>query len=244
MKFFSDAVVIFQIQSLKVRAWLPAYLLTVVGFPIGTLYFAKALVPPGAAEASGTQLITGALVFGLGMAGVNMLAQGMLNERFNSMLKLVVTSPVHPMSYVLGVVAFAVVQGLAAGAVLLSFAPVTGTDVHLSLWLLPVLVLAALSTAGMSVIIATRAPGLEAGSMLANVFGILIVLLSPIYYPMERLPEGMQWVARLSPFTHAGEAVNRILSGEGGFLPSALALMAITVVTTTVGIAGLRWQEE
>lgn len=244
MKFFSDAVVIFQIQALKVRAWLPAYLLTVVGFPIGTLYFAKALVPPGAAEAAGTQLITGALVFGLGMAGVNMLAQGMLNERFNSMLKLVVTSPVHPMSYVLGVVAFAVVQGLAAGAVLLSFAPVTGTDVHLSLWLLPVLVLAALSTAGMSVIIATRAPGLEAGSMLANVFGILIVLLSPIYYPMERLPEGMQWVARLSPFTHAGEAVNRILSGEGGFLPSALALMAITVVTTTVGIAGLRWQEE
>jgi ABC-type multidrug transport system permease subunit len=107
-----------------------------------------------------------------------------------------------------------------------------------------VLVLTALSTAGMSVIIATRAPGLEAGSMLSNVFGILIVLLSPIYYPVERLPEWLQWLARLSPFTHAGEAVNRILSGEGGFMPSAAALLVITVVTATVGIAGLRWQED
>lgn len=244
MKFLSDAAVIFQIQALKVRAWFAAYVLVVIAFPIGTLYFAKALVPPGAADETGTQLITGALVFGLGMAGVNMLAQGMLNERFTSMLKLIVTSPVHPMSYVLGVVAFAVAQGLGAGAVLLCFAPITGTDVHLSLWLLPVLVLAALSTAGISVIIATRAPGMEAGNMLANVFGILIVLLSPIYYPMERLPEGLQWLARLSPFTHAGEAVNRILSDEGGFLPSALALLAITVVTGTIGIAGLRWREE
>lgn len=79
--------------------------------------------------------------------------------------------------------------------------------------------------------------------MLANTAGILLTLLSPVYYPIERLPEWLRWVARLSPYTHAGQAVNAILSGHGGFAGEALLLFAITVVGVVGGVAGLRWRE-
>jgi len=138
-KFTSDALVIFEIETLKARAWWPFYLMTIVGFPIGTLYFAKWLIPPGAEDLVGTRLMTGSLVFALGLMTVNNLSQIMLWERFNSTLKLVITSPVHPLSYALGIVAFALMQGMFTAVAVLSFSPIVGIDIDLSWWLIPVL---------------------------------------------------------------------------------------------------------
>jgi len=242
-KFFADALVIFEIQALKIRAWGWLYVFTLVIVPIGTLLFAKALIPPGMSDQVGTRLMAGSLVFGIGIMTVNNLAQLMAMERFMNMMKLVITSPVHPLSYALGVVAFALVQGLATAAIILCFAPPLGIHVHLSLWLIPVLVLTSLSMTGMGIIIATWSPTAESSNMLANTLGIMVTLLSPVYYPIERLPQWLRWVARMSPYTHAGQAVNAILSGRGGFGQESLLLLAITAVGLTVGIRGLRWRE-
>ena len=182
-KFMSDALVIFEIESLKARAWWPFYLLSVVMFPIGTLYFAKWLIPPGAADLVGTRLMTGSLVFALGLMTVNNLAQVMLWERFNFTLKLVITSPVHPLSYALGIVAFSLVQGMITAAVVLSFAPVVNIDIHLDWWLIPVLLLTSLSLTGLGVVIATWSPSQEMGNVLANTVGIMVTIVSPVYFP-------------------------------------------------------------
>lgn len=243
-KFLSDALVVFEIEILKVRARAAGYVLAIVVAPLGFLLFAKALTPPGMDEVVGTRLITGSLVFGIGMMTVNNLAQSMLWERFNSMLKLVITSPVHPLAYALGAVAFSVVQGMVTAAVVLGFAPLVGISIHLDWWLAPVLLLTALSTTGMGVILATWSPNLEVGGMLANTFGILLTLLSPVYYPIDRLPQWLRWSARLSPYTHAGEAVQRILSGRNDFALEAFLLLAITAAGLSIGVAGLRWQEK
>jgi ABC-type multidrug transport system permease subunit len=79
--------------------------------------------------------------------------------------------------------------------------------------------------------------------MMANTLGILVVILSPVYYPIERLPGWLQWLVRFSPYTHAGEAMNRVLSGQGGFEREMLILAGITVVGLVIGILGLRWRE-
>jgi ABC-type multidrug transport system permease subunit len=242
-KFMSDALVIFEIESLKARAWWPFYLLSVVMFPIGTLYFAKWLIPPGAGDLVGTRLMTGSLVFALGMMTVNNLAQVMLWERFNSTLKLVITSPVHPLSYALGIIAFSLVQGMITAAVVLSFAPVVNIDIHLDWWLIPVLLLTSLSLTGLGVVIATWSPSQEMGNVLANTVGIMVTIVSPVYFPIERMPVWLRWVVRFSPYTHAGEAVDRILSGRGGFGMETFYLAAITAVGLAVGMTGLRWRE-
>ena len=240
-KAMTDATLIAWMETLKVRAAPAMYVIAIVFFPLGTLLFAKAMTPPGFDV--GVRLVTGSLVFGLGLASVNLLAQLIMFERFNNEMKLVVVSPVHPLSYVGGVLVYSVGQALVTSAVVLSFAPLFGIDITLSFWLPPLLLLTALSMTGMAVVIATWSPSMEAGNMMANTLGILIVILSPIYYPIERLPEWLRWVARFSPYTHAGEAINRVLSGQGGFGQEMLILAGITFVGLTIGVLGLRWRE-
>lgn len=240
-KAVTDAALIVQLQALKVRAWPAGYFLSIVIGPLGFLLFAKALTPPGFDV--GVRLVTGSMVFGLGLMTVNNLAQFILFERFNNEMKLVVVSPVHPLSYAAGVLTYSVLQSLATAAVILSFAPIFGIDITLSFWLVPLLLLTAVSMTGMGVVIGTWAPSAELGNMLANTFGILVIILSPVYYPIDRLSEWLQWLARLSPYTHAGEAINRVLSGQGGFGQEALVLAGITVVGLAIGVLGLRWRE-
>ena len=242
-KFASDALVIFEIEVLKARAWWPFYLMSVVMFPIGMLYFAKWLIPAGAEDLIGTRLMTGSLVFALGLMTVNNLAQVMLNERFNNTLKLVITSPVHPLSYAAGVVAFSLLLGMFTGAAVLSFAPVVGIDIHLSWWLVPVLALTSLSLTGIGLIIATWVPSAEVGNVMANMAGIMVTMLSPVYFPIERLPHWLRWVVRFTPYTHAGAAVDGILSGRGGYGHEVVYLALITAVGLAVGVMGLRWRE-
>jgi ABC-2 type transport system permease protein len=240
-KALTDTWVVFQIEALKFRVWLPFYLFSIFVAPVGLLLFAKALTPPGFDV--GTRLMTGSLVFGLGIMTVNNMAQIMAQERFTFQLKLVVASPVHRLSYAGGVVAYSVMQAAVTAVVVMGFAPIFGIDIHLSPWLVPLILLTTFSMTGIAVTIATWSPAWEVGNILANVMGLLVTLLSPVYYPIERLPEWLRWVARFSPYTHAGEAINRVLSGQGGFEREALVLAAITLVGLAIGVAGLRWRE-
>lgn len=243
-KTVTDALVIWQIQAMKTRRWLPIYVFSIVLVPIGTLLFAKALIPKEMVTPEvETRLVTGSLVFGIGIMTVNNLPEIFLWERFGGMLKLIITAPVRPMSYAAGVILYALTQGMLTAAVLLSFAPLLGIDVHLDLWLVPVLALTSLSLAGLGIVIATWSPRMEVGNLLANVVGIMAALLSPIYYPIERLPAWLQWVVRALPYTHAGQAVDEILAGRGGFMQETVILLALTVLGLTLGLAGLRWRE-
>lgn len=242
-KAASDALAIFQLEFLKMRVWLPFYAFNIIVAPIGLLLFAKALTPPGFGGSVEVRLVTGSLVFGLGAMTVNNLAQLLAQERFTFQQKLVMTSPVHPLSYAGGVVAYAVVQAVVTAAVVLSFAPAFDIDIHLSLWLAPLILLTTLSMTGIAVTIATWAPTWEIGNLLANVMGLMVTLLSPVYYPIERLPEWLRWVARLSPYTHAGNAINDVLSGYAVPEREVLVLAAITVAGILIGVAGLRWRE-
>ena len=240
-KAVSDTALIAWMEALKIRASPSVYVISVFIGPMGFLLFAKAMTPPGFDV--GVRLVTGSLVFGLGLMSVNLLAQFILAERFNNEMKLVVASPVHPLSYVGGVVVYSVAQSLITAAIILSFAPLFGIDITLSFWLVPLVLLTAVSMTGIAIVVATWAPSLEVGGILANITGIFVVMLSPVYYPIERLPEWLRWVARFSPYTHAGEAIDRILSGRGGFEREIVILAGITAVGITIGVLGLRWRE-
>ena len=118
-----------------------------------------------------------------------------------------------------------------------------GIGVQLSLWLLPVTVLTAVSLAGITRVIGTWSPSLEVGNTMAQVAGVFIVLLSPIYFPVSRLPDWLQALANLSPYTYAANALDGILSGRGGFQGDVIVLAVLTVVCLAVGLGRMRWRE-
>ena len=240
-KVLRDAAIIARVHLLAIQREFFAYIVVLGLFPLGILFFARYLVPEGVPV--GARLIAGSVVFSLGLTTVNNLSQIMVNERFNNHLKLIIVAPVHRLSYAIGVIAFSSVQGVTGALLVLLFAPLFGIHIELSPWLIPVGLLCALSMTGVGLLIGTWAPSAQAGNLLANTVGILVVMLSPIYFDLSRLPAWLQWPARLSPYTHAGAAMNSILSGAGDFQGEVGILAGITAVTLVLGIAGMRWRD-
>ncbi len=240
-KAVSDSFVVFEIYLKVIQRNLVAFVLMMPAFPLVFLIFARSLTPDGTEISS--RLVTGSIVFGLGITTVNNLSQAILNDRFTFRLKLLVASPIHPLSYAAGVVAFNSLYGLAMAAAILLFAPLFGIGIQLSLWLIPLMLFTVVSLTGIALIIATWSPPAQLGNMLANTVGIMVVMLSPIYYEIDRLPGWLQGPAHLSPYTHAGNAIDGVLSGGGVLYGEMGILAAISAATLAIGIAGMRWRE-
>jgi ABC-type multidrug transport system permease subunit len=240
-KLVSDALVIAWLQALRsMRPPLP-FLAGALLFPLPMLFLARYLTPEGVAV--GPRLIAGSMVFSVGLATVQGLTAWLNNDRFTYRLALIRSYPVHRVSYAAGMLLTATGRAVLGACLLLLFAPAFGIDIHLSVWFLPVAVLTAVSLSGLALVISTRTPTWEVGNMLGSVVGIFVALMSPIYFPASRLPDWMEPLALLSPYTYAADALNSILSGQAGFFDEMAILAAITVASLCIGIAGMRWRE-
>jgi ABC-2 type transport system permease protein len=240
-KFASDVLVIAELQLLRTARPLWGFLIGTVVFPLPMLFFARYLL--GDVGEHGPRLIAGAIVFSVGLNTVRDLAQILNMDRFTYRLTLIRGCPIHPFSYAAGMILAAVVHSVVNSGVVLLCAPLFGIGVQLSLWFLPVVVLTAVSLAGIALVIGTWAPSWEVGNTMAQVAGVFIVLLSPIYFPVSRLPDWLQALAHLSPYTYAANALDGILSGHGGFQGDTIVLAALTVVCLAVGLGRMRWRE-
>jgi len=74
----------------------------------------------------------------------------------------------------------------------LGLAAAARVSFHLSPLLAPLTIMTGLALPGFAVLIATYARTDQPGMMLSNAVGILVVLLSPIFYPIEMLPVALQ----------------------------------------------------
>jgi ABC-type multidrug transport system permease subunit len=241
--FIVQTLTIFKIQVLKVSRHPVWFGLNILVGPLALLLFAHWLLPPDLSDEVERHLIAGALVFSLAMASANNLTDMIIQERFVNNLQLIIVSPTRREAYAAGVILYALVQGSASVALMLAFAPIFGISVHLTLWIIPLVLLTTLSLTGIALIIATRAPTWQVGRYLGNVVGILVPLVSPVYYPIDRLPDWLHPIARLSPLTYSADAIFKAISGRTDFEISALVLCALTIASLALGFVGLRWQE-
>lgn len=239
-RWLLDTYLVFRIQSLRfIRDW-QAFVLTGL-ISVATFFLFRLVAdPPPEAE---VRLLAGAAVFGVAMQSINMTGGIMVSERFEGQMKLFMTSPISQGSYVMGVTVFSTITAALTAAVVLDVAAAAGVDFHFSPVLVPLVVMTGAAFTGFAVLIATHANTAQTGYMLTGTVGILVAYLSPIFYPIERLPEVLQWLARLSPFTYAGDAFLELLSGGTSIIAEVAILSAFLVVTNTVGIAKMRWRE-
>lgn len=252
-KRIADIFCIFQIHLARLKREAGPFLLAAIVFPIGMYLFASGIARQNPSEAisndSKLHFLAASIVFSLSLTAISWLGYLLLENRFTGRLKLFAILPLAPSSYVFGVLIFALAQGALGTISMLIAAKILGVETSIGgIWgaiLLALTVfLALLSLCGISVIIAARVRSFSEGSLYTDALGAGLVLLAPVYYSAETLPNFMRWLGYVLPTTYISSAINKILSGNSYVVSefSILALMAF--VTLAAGFRSLDWREE
>ncbi len=210
-------------------------------FPLGVFYWLKILAPDDPAAV--TRVLTGAIVFGFSLSATNMLAQQLLVDRFLGRLKLVITMPVSKVAYGMGVMAFATLLAAPIVILLIAIAPILSVDIDLT-WVFFLLIGPILFTmGGLTFLIASFAPSMEVGASMGNLFGVVLVVISPVFFTMDQAPLALQWVGWVSPMRYAADGVAKSLSGSTDVWTELIVLLGFAAATMAIGLWKLGWRE-
>lgn len=240
-KFLRDVGSVFEIRLIiMLRSWY-WYLMGTLVFPVGMFYFASALAPDN--PESVRRAMIGTIVFGSTMLTTNMLGQSALMDRFQNRLKLIITMPVSRVAYALGILSFGAILSASAVGILVGVALIAGVEFHFTWAVLPIVAMTLLTMSGITLFIVSYAPSAEVGGIMTNLLGILMALISPVYFPMEQAPALMKAFGWVSPLRYAADGMMKSLSGQTDVLVEIAVLGMFAVVCMGIGLWKLRWRE-
>ena len=217
------------------------YVMGTLVFPLGMFYFANALAPDD--PSSVRRAMVGSIIFGSGLLTTSMLGQSLLMDRFQGRLKLVVTMPVSKIAYAVGILAFGAILTGSTVAILLGVAVVAGVEWSFSWAFLPIVVTVLLTMSGLTFIVVSYAPSPEVGGLMSNLLGILLALVSPMYFSMDQAPFLMRAIGWVSPLRYAADGMMKSLSGRSDVGFEVLILTAFAALCMGLGFWKLRWRE-
>jgi len=189
-----------------------------------------------------------------GLIGLNLMASGMWGIGFNvvesrtrKLLKLLTATPMrrshYLLSFMLSRLLFLILEVVAlVGFGWLVFGvEVRGSPVALAL----ILLLGAMSFAGLGLLVAARSRSIEAVSGWMNLVMLPMWLLSGSFFSYSRFPEVMHPLIRLLPLTALNDALRAVIN-EGTSLPAAWSEIAVLAawgfVSFSVALRVFRWQ--
>ena len=190
------------------------------------------------------RIIAGTLVFSVSFSTANQIAQQIMAERFNGNLKLIITAPVSKVAYVAGTLAHSSVVGAGSVVAILIFAIASGIDIAPTWTFLPVIVLAVLFLSGLALFITSFSPSFTVGNMLANIVGIILAMVSPVFFTMEQAPLLLRWLGYVSPLRYAADGLSASLTGRTDVSVEVVVLMASAFVAMALGLWRLPWREK
>lgn len=246
LKVLGDAIIIGKIFVLEMKRRIALYASFLVFLPIAAAVMFSLIIGEMDLQRK-ILLLSGSLVFSLASSSVNGLAQGIAHDKLAKRLKLFITSPIHPASYVLGRLLSSGFENSVSVIILLTFAyTVWGIPFRPSPLLCTSLILTWLSLLGIGVLIGTysRTPG-EA-SMLSNIITFLVIFAAPIYYSPEALPSIIRPIFLFLPVTYAAHAIRRtlVLGTPNNIFVDIMVLLITSVITMFAGFKGIKWREK
>ena len=178
--------------------------------------------------------MTGTLIFGVSIVTANNIGQQAEAARYDADGADSLRLRENP---------YASITGGVTIVLLLAFMVFTDVDVTIS-WTLVLLVTpAVLSMAGLTLFVVSFAPSQEAGGIVATMLGIVLVIVSPVYFTVEQAPMVMRWLGHVSPFRYAADGLMKSFSGQSDIWAEFAVLIAFTFVTMSLGLWRLRWRE-
>ncbi len=187
--------------------------------------------------------LLGMSLMGGGLWGVGFVTVDM---RIRKLLKRFVATPMRKSDFLAGLMISRLLFLVPEVFVLLAFARVAfGVVIHGNLLsVLFLILLGAVTFAGLGLLIASRAKTLEAVSGLMNLVMLPMWLLSGIFFSSERFPESVQPAIKILPLTALNDALRAVMQ-EGASLTSQLPevgmLMAWSVATFVLALKWFRW---
>src|SRR5438128_626975 len=157
-----NMLVVFWLYVQESRSALGYFVLSAFALPAGMLLFTS-----GVADGHPSlRLLAGSMVFALSMLSVVGLGFTLLEDRFRGRLKLIITSPVSPRSYLFGIFLFALCQGLLSSALMLVFAYFLNLEPRLALLLPVIAVLGTIPLAAVALVTARYARSIQQGALM------------------------------------------------------------------------------
>lgn len=240
-KFFYDVISVFEINAIPaLRHWYVTVLLA-AAFPLPWFYVTRTIAPDDPEILR--RLMAGTLVFGVAFSVGMLVGQNAVAQRFNGNLKLLISMPVAKASYVLGSLLYSSLSGIVTVLVLLGFGTATNMDWRLTWGLIPSLVLAVFSMAGLTLFVVSFAPSQQVGNLATGLLSLVLAALSPVYFTMEQAPLAMKVLGYISPLRYAADGIFKSLSGQTDIWFETAVLVGFAIVTMTLGIWRMPWRE-
>lgn len=241
VKFLSDTWSVLEIKLLFLaRGWY-WYIIRPLVFPLGVLFWLRVMVPDD--PDVNRRVLAGAIVFGMSLSTANLLSQQMVHDRFIGRLRLLITMPISKGAYAVGLLLFSVVQASPIIIVLLLFSPVVGVHLDLTWAFFPLIAVALLSISGIAILIGSYAPTVEVGGIMSNLFGVVLVMVSPVFFTMDQAPLVLKLIGWVSPMRYAADGIMKAIDGRGDVWIELATLSGFALGAMILGLWKLRWRE-
>jgi lipooligosaccharide transport system permease protein len=151
----------------------------------------------------------------------------------------IINAPMTLDDVVLGELLWAAAKASLSGVAILFVIWLLGlTSSPLALWAIPAIFLTGLAFAAPGLIFTALAPSYDFFMYYFTLFITPMTLLSGVFFPLDRLPAGMQMLAQAMPLTHAVALIRPLLFGQVPDLPLLHigVLLTITVVCHWIAV--------
>lgn len=193
-------------------------------------------------DAAAAGILVGAALFFSCLGGtVAILAA----ERERRTLRRLLTTPLHPAAYFVGVVLAQLQLALLQVVSLYAIAGFIGARYHGSVWLGGfVLLLSVFAYVGMGFFLGVRfAKKSEEVVVALSAIGVPLLVLGGTFFPLEIMPTAMQWVAQIDPMLHMNQAFKGVAAyglGVAELQGELIFLILFCALSMVLGVKSYR----
>jgi len=179
------------------------------------------------------------------MAVMTGIAASVSQERELGTLDGMLSAPTSRLSIILGKSFAQIVRGLLqAGITLLLAVVVFGVSINGSpLLLVIILILTVFSFIGIGMLISAMASHQQTATTIMMTLTMPMMFLSGAFFPIQQMPQILQWVSRVLPLTYAVDALRKCMvlgTGISGMMTEILVMVGFGVVLIAVAIPVFR----
>lgn len=186
-------------------------------------------------------LAPGLLMMIVMMSAMTGIPEGISKEKEMGTFDGVLSSPINPVSIIIGKSVALTIGGFIQGILVFILAVAFfGVHVQGSILLAGVLLfLGVFSFIGLGILFTSLSEDQKTSTLIANLLMFPMMFVSGIMFPVEQMPWFMQWLSAIMPVTYAADAMRKVMIMNAGLqdvLPQIAILVGFGIVTMAIAI--------